>query len=37
LNAELAQIWPNITENKGPLPDAEEWDGVPGKLAHLER
>jgi len=37
LNEELAQVWPNITENKGPLPDAEEWDGVEGKLEHLER
>jgi hypothetical protein len=27
LNAELAEIWPNITEKKESLPDAEEWDG----------
>jgi hypothetical protein len=27
LNVELAEIWPNITESKDPLPDAEEWDG----------
>jgi ferredoxin len=27
LNVELAEIWPNITEKKESLPDAEEWDG----------
>lgn len=32
LNSELAEIWPNITEKKDALPDAEEWDGVAGKL-----
>jgi ferredoxin len=37
LNAELAEIWPNITEMKDALPDAEEWAGKPGKLALLER
>lgn len=37
LNAELAEIWPNITERKPPLPDAEKWDGVPDKLQYLER
>ena len=37
LNAELAEVWPNITEMKPPLPDAEEWAGKPGKLALLER
>jgi ferredoxin len=37
LNRELAEIWPVITEQKGPLPDAEEWDGKPGKLPLLER
>nr|1FF2_A Chain A, FERREDOXIN I [Azotobacter vinelandii] len=37
LNAELAEVWPNITEKKDPLPDAEDWDGVKGKLQHLER
>ena len=29
LNAELADIWPNITEKKDSMPDAEEWDGKP--------
>jgi ferredoxin len=37
LNAELAAIWPNISEKQAPPPDAEEWDGVPGKLKLLER
>ena len=37
LNAELSEVWPNITEKKEGLPDAEEWDGVPDKLQHLER
>jgi ferredoxin len=37
LNAELAAIWPNISEKTAPLPDAEEWDGVPDKLKLLER
>ncbi|AZE77003.1 ferredoxin FdxA [Pseudomonas synxantha] len=37
LNVELAEIWPNITEKKDPLPDAAEWDGKKGKIADLER
>ena len=37
LNAELAESWPQITETKDPLPDAEKWDGVEGKIEHLER
>jgi ferredoxin len=37
LNGELAEIWPNITEKKEALEDAEEWDGKPSKLALLER
>jgi ferredoxin len=37
LNVELAEIWPNITEKKESLPDAEEWDGVKGKIKDLER
>jgi len=37
LNAELAEIWPCITEMKGGLPDAEEWAGKPNKLALLQR
>ncbi len=37
LNEQLANIWPNITEQKDPLEDAEKWDGVKGKLEHLKR
>ncbi len=37
LNAELAKIWPVITEKKDPLPDADEWAEVKGKLQYLER
>mgnify|MGYP005809788805 CR=1 FL=1 len=37
LNAELAKAWPTINEMKEPLPDAEEWKGVAGKLQYLEK
>jgi ferredoxin len=37
LNAELAQLWPVLTEKKDPPPGAEEWDGKPDKLPLLER
>jgi ferredoxin len=37
LNAELAEIWPNITEKKDELPEAKEFDGTPGKIQYLER
>jgi len=37
LNAELAEVWPNIAEKTDPLPDAEEWDGKSGKKELLER
>ena len=37
LNAELAKVWPSITEKKEPLPDAADWDGKPNKLPYLER
>jgi ferredoxin len=37
LNAELSDVWPNISEQKAPASDAAEWDGVEGKLQHLER
>ena len=35
INEELARLWPQITKQKDPLPDAAEWDGVEGKLKHL--
>ena len=37
LNGELSAIWPVITEQKDPLPEADEWAEVPDKLQHLER
>ena len=37
LNAELATIWPNIKQMKPAPPDAEQWNGVPGKRKLLER
>jgi len=37
LNAELAEVWPNITEMKEAPADAEEWANKPNKLALLER
>jgi len=37
LNAELAELWPVITEVKDALPDHETWDGVPNKLEYLEQ
>ena len=36
INEELAR-WPVITSKKDALPDAEQWDGVPGKLEYLNR
>ena len=37
LNAELAEVWPVITEMKESPADAEEWENKPDKLALLER
>ena len=37
LNAELAKIWPVITEKKPALEDADEWAEKEGKLELLER
>ena len=37
LNAELAKLWPVITDKKDALPDADQWKDVKDKLAHLER
>tara|TARA_B110000090_G_scaffold64063_1_gene73231 strand:- start:82 stop:450 length:369 start_codon:yes stop_codon:yes gene_type:complete len=37
INAELAEVWPNITEQKDALPEAAEWDGVENKIQFLER
>ncbi|MEN8259364.1 MAG: ferredoxin FdxA [Pseudomonadota bacterium] len=37
INAELAKKWPVITEVKGPLEDADDWNGKEGKLDLLEK
>jgi len=37
LNAELARHWPAITDTKDPLPDAEAFKDVKGKLGDLQR
>jgi len=37
LNAELAKLWPVITEKKDALPDADKWAEVKDKLEYLER
>lgn len=37
LNADLAQMWPNINVRKAALEDAAFWDGRKGKLEQLER
>jgi len=37
LNAELAKIWPSITEVKPANADADTWKGKPGKRDLLEK
>lgn len=37
LNAELAKLWPTISEIGEALPDADDWNGKPNKLSLLER
>jgi ferredoxin len=37
LNAELAKVWPVITEKKDAPPDADAWNGKPDKAGLLER
>jgi ferredoxin len=32
LNAKYARLWPNISTRKKAMPDAESFDGQPGKL-----
>ena len=34
-NAKYSALWPNIFEQKDPLPDAKDWDGVPNKMDHF--
>jgi ferredoxin len=35
LNRKYADLWPNITAKKAPLPDADAQNGRPGKAAEL--
>lgn len=37
LNAELAEIWPNITQGKDTPKEADEWREVSNKREYLER
>ncbi|MEK8050980.1 ferredoxin FdxA [Ideonella sp. DXS22W] len=37
LNAELAPLWPTITDAREPLPDAAQWAAVRGKRSELQR
>ena len=37
LNAELCMEWPNIVEQKNPLPDSDEWKEVKGKFKYLHK
>lgn len=37
LNAELAKVWPVISERRSPPADADTWNGTPGKLDKLQR
>jgi ferredoxin len=34
-NRTYSQQWPNITQKKDPLPDADQWAGKPGKKAEF--
>ena len=37
LNAELSKSWPNISEKKDPLPEADRWKDIEDKRKLLER
>ena len=37
LNAELCMEWPNITEEKDPPEDADDWREVKNKIKYLEK
>ncbi len=36
LNEELAKKWPNISERKNALSDADDWDGITDKISLLQ-
>ena len=37
LNTELAEQWPNITEEKESMPEFEKWQGVGNKIIYLQK
>ena len=37
INADLSPQFKSITKRKAALPDADEWNGKPGKIAQLEK
>ena len=37
INDELSRVWPNITQSKDPLADADKWDGIDHKIQLLDR
>ena len=37
INAELSEVWPNITEQKPPLPEYEEFEKIKEKKHLLEK
>jgi ferredoxin len=37
LNRELSALWPQLRKRKAALPEADRWNGVPGKRGYLER
>ncbi|ASQ46631.1 ferredoxin FdxA [Legionella clemsonensis] len=37
INAELANVWPNITAKKEAPEDAKSWEGVENKIQYLEK
>jgi ferredoxin len=36
LNADLSRRWPNISDKKDPLPEADRWKDVEAKRQFLE-
>ena len=37
INEQLASVWPQITDQKEPLPDSKKWNNIEGKLEHLDK
>jgi len=37
INAELSEVWPNITEEKDQLPEADEYASIKEKIHLLEK